>query len=66
MSRVKDLTIASFYKNYCEFDGRIRSLSFNEIEEVLLAQSKDSFNQMTPSEFFRIQDLYDQVKLCML
>jgi hypothetical protein len=49
----------AFNSNFTQVDGIAKFTSFSEIEEILLAQSRDNFSQMTPAEFFRIQDLYD-------
>ena len=52
-----------FSENFTKIDGQS---TFSEIEDILLSQSRDNYSQMSPADFFRIQDLYDQIKELML
>jgi hypothetical protein len=56
INSIKDPSIEVFSDNFTKIDCQT---TFSELEDILLSQSRDTYSQMSPADFFRIQDLYD-------
>ncbi|CDW78298.1 UNKNOWN [Stylonychia lemnae] len=66
LNMIKDPSISTFYKQFAELKYFQSSTNFSEIEDVLLAQNKDPLGQLSPQEFFKIQDTFDSIQQSLI
>lgn len=60
-TELKDKHLKLLVSRYLMLEESPESYSFGEFEDVLLAQCRDPYTVLSPTEFFRIQDLFENL-----